>query len=94
MVIGDVNGFGTEGVALMGAGHVDDAVGDAEGELSLAVHQGGDGEVGQCEKCPALADIASVQVTGRHRHDGNGMAFVDFRYPAACICCEAVCTVQ
>lgn len=94
MVIGHVDSFGTKGITLMCAGYVHDTVGDAEGELTLTVHQGGDGEVGQCEEGSTLTDMASVQMFSRYRHDGDSMLFVNLSYSATCISSEAISTIQ
>ena len=94
MVIGNVNGFSTKYITLMGTGHKHDAIGNTKGQLSLAVHECSYRQVGQREQCPTLTHMAAIQVICRYRHDSNSMLFVYFRNLTTCICCKAVGTIE
>ena len=93
-VVGDVDGLGTKGVALVGTRHKHDAVADAEGELSAVVHQRCYGQVGKGEQCAALAHMSTIQMFGRNGHLGHGVLAVEFGNPTAGIGGKTVVTVQ
>ena len=46
MVVGHMNGFSTKCITFMGTCHIHDTIGDAKGQLSLAIHECSYGEVG------------------------------------------------
>ena len=94
VVVGDADGLGGEGVAQTGAGDEHQTAGDAEGELSAVVHEGGDGEVGQREEGTALTDVAAVEMGFRDRHHRCGVTLIYFRDPAARKDSKAICAVQ
>ena len=94
MVVGYMNGFGTEVIAFVGAGYIHDAVADAEGELAAVVHQGCDGEVGKGEQGSSLTYVASIEMIGCYCHFSNGMVLVRLGYLTSCAGGEAVGLVQ
>ena len=89
-----LRGFGTQVVALLGARYEHHAVADAEGELAVVVHQGGDGEIGQREQGTALAHVAPVEVGIGDGHLSHSVGVVDFGNLATGISCKTVCLVQ
>ena len=89
-----LRGFGAQVVALLGARYEHHAVADAEGELAAVVHEGGNGEIGQCEQGTALAYVASVEVGIGNGHLGHGVLAVELGNPTAGIGGKTVVTVQ
>ena len=78
MMVADGYSLSPQHVALKGTRHIHNIILDAESKLSGIVHDGGNGQIGQCEQCAALTDITSVQMSLRHRHLRYGMPVVQF----------------
>ena len=94
MMIADTNGFSPEQVALFGTRYKHDAAADANGQLSLTVHQRSYGKVCQRKQCTSLTDIASIQMFFCHHHLCDGMVCVHFCNPATSIGSKAIRTIQ
>ena len=82
--------LGGKRVAGLGAMEEHDVVLDAEGESLMAVHDGGQRNVGQREIDTTLADASGIEVLRGDRQFGRGMAFMYVYEPAAAIGCETV----
>ena len=93
-MIGHLDGFGAKDIALLGTRHIHDAVADAESELTVVIHQGGNGKVGKGEQGAALTHMTAVEMFSCHSHHGYSVMFVDFCYLATCIGCKAISTIQ
>ena len=93
-VVVDESGFCPQEVALHGARHKHHVAADAEGQVSLMIHQRRHREVSQRKQRPTLTRAASVQVLFRHRHLRNRMHRVHLGNPATGIRREAVGSVQ
>lgn len=74
MMVAHLDSLGSEDVTFFGRLEERDAVVDAEGELSMAVHDSRHRQVGQGEEGSTLAHIASVEVVLFHCHDRFGIA--------------------
>ena len=90
MVVIYLGSLSGECIADLGAVEEHDVVLDAEGEGLTAVHDGGDGDVGQSEINATLADASGIEVLRGDGELGSGVAFADFCKPAAAVSGEAV----
>ena len=94
VVVAYLDGLGAQEVALLGARYEHDAVADAEGELTVIVHQGSDREVGKRKQSPSLTYVTSIEVFCCHSHFCYCMMFVHFCNSAPSVGGEAVCLIQ
>ena len=94
VMVADADGLCAKQVTLFGTRYKDDAVIDADGELAPTVHQGCDGQVGQCKQSASLTDVCPIQMLLRHHHFCHSMFCVYFCYPATSIGCKTIRTIQ
>ena len=94
MMVADADGLGTKQVALLGTRDKQDVVADADGELTLTIQQGSNGQVGQRKQGTSLTDIGTIEVLFGNHHFGHSMGCVHFRNPAAGIGCKAIRTIE
>ena len=89
-----LRGFGTQVVALLGARYEHHAVTDAERELAVVVHQGGDGEIGQREQGTTLAYTTAIKMHLGNGHLGTSIALANLGELRSDHPCKAVVLVE
>lgn len=84
----------TKQIAFFGTRHKNNAVVDAEGELSPAVQQSSHSQICQCEQSSSLTDLSAIQVFRCYHHLCNSMFFIDLCQFATRIGCKAIGAIQ
>ena len=62
-MVSHIHSLSAKHIAFLGARHKHDAVADAEGQLSAAIHQGCYRQVGQGKQCPTLTNVSTISAT-------------------------------